>query len=549
MELRKNLILRSPRSGRLEGRTALVPAAGNRLTRSCLGMTTILMLAACTVGPDYQRPAAPVPAAYKEAAQKEAGWAVARPSDATDRGAWWSVYHDPVLDDLEQQIDISNQKLKAAEAAFRQAEAIVTQARAGFFPTAQINASATRSRGGGGGGGTSASTGAGTSTGTSTGTITGRGGSGGIANFFGTTGSASWVPDLWGKVRRTVEGDVASAQASAGDVANARLAAQAQLASAYLQLRVADELKRLLDAAVKAYGESLRISQNQYNAGIASASDVAQARTQLESTQARAIATGVLRAQFEHAIAVLIGKPPAELTIAPVATVPALPDIPAGLPSTLLERRPDIAAAERRMAAANAQIGVAEAAFFPTVTLSASSGSAAATLAKLLSASNRIWSFGSTLVETIFDAGARHAVVEQDRAVFDATVADYRQVVLTGFQQVEDELAALRILAEQAAAQDIAVAASREAERIISNQYKAGTVAYTAVVVAQTAALTNAEAALSVRQSRLLAGVALIQALGGGWDASQVPDRARIESDSPLNFSPFPPADALPKLW
>jgi NodT family efflux transporter outer membrane factor (OMF) lipoprotein len=484
-------------------------------------MTTILlMLTACTVGPDYQRPAASVPAAYKEAANEVANWRVARPADAIDRGAWWSVYHDPVLDDLERQIDISNQTLKAAEAAFRQAEAIVAQARAGFFPTAQINASATRSRGGGGGG---------------AGASAGRSGSGSISNFFSIAGSASWILDLW--------------QADAGDGANARLAAQGQLATDYVQLRVADELKRLLEAAVKGYGESLRISQNQYDAGIAAASDVAQARTQLESTRAQAIATGVLRAQLEHAIAVLIGKPPAELAIATVASVPALPDIPAGLPSTLLERRPDIAAAERRMAAANAQIGVAEAAFFPAVTLSASSGSAAATLGKLLSASSRIWSFGSTLVETVFDAGARHAQVEEARAQFDATVADYRQTVLTGFQQVEDQLAALRILAQQGAAEDIAVTASREAERIIFNQYKAGTVAFTAVVVAQTAALTNAEAALSVRQSRLVASVALIQALGGGWDAAQVPDREHIESDSPLNFSPLPPADAWPKLW
>jgi NodT family efflux transporter outer membrane factor (OMF) lipoprotein len=538
MALRKNVILRSPRGGRLEGRTAPILAAANRFTSSCTGMTLLMALSACTVGPDYQRPAAAVPAAYKEAPKMEANWQVARPSDAIDRGAWWSIYHDPVLDGLERQIAISNQNLKAAEATFRQAEAIVAQARAGFFPTAQINAAATRSRGSGGGGGGGASAG----------TSTGRGGSGTIANFFSTTGSASWIPDLWGKVRRTLEGDVATAQADASDVANARLAAQGQLASDYMQLRVADELKRLLDAAVKAYSESLRISQNQYDAGIAAASDVAQARTQLESTRAQAIATGVLRAQLEHAIAVLIGKPPAELTIAAVASLPALPGIPPELPSALLERRPDIASAERRMAAANAQIGVAEAAFFPAVTLSADAGSAAATLAKLLSASSRIWSFGSTLVETIFDAGARHALVEQDRAAFDATVADYRQAVLTGFQQVEDELSGLRILAEQAAAEDIAVASSREAERIIGNQYKAGTVAYTAVVVAQTAALTNAEAALTVRQSRLVASVALIQALGGGWDAAQMPDRERIESDNPLNFSPFPPADALPKL-
>ena len=296
----------------------------------------------------------------------------------------------------------------------------------------------------------------------------------------------------------------------------------------------------------KAFGESLRISQNQYNAGIVSASDVAQARTQVESTQARAIAVGVLRAQFEHAIAVLVGKPPAELTIAPVATVPGLPEIPAGLPSILLERRPDIASAERRMAAANAQIGVAEAAFFPTITLSADFGGAAAKLAKLLTTSGRVWAFGSSLAETVFDAGARHAQVEEARALLDAAIADYRQTVLTGFQQVEDQLAAQRILAEQAVAQDSAVASAREAERIITNQYKAGTVAFTSVVVAQTAALSNAETALTVSQSRLLAAVALIQALGGGWDAAQLPDRDRIEEDAPLNFSPFPPADALP---
>lgn len=490
------------------------------------GMAALLALSACTVGPDYRRPDAPVPAAYKE----EAGWRKARPADALDRGAWWSAFRDPVLDGLERQIDISNQNLRAAEAAFRQAEAIVAQARAGFFPTAQINVSAERSR---------------------------SPGSGVIANSFSLAASASWVPDLWGQVRRTVESNVAGAQASAGDLAGVRLAVQSQLAAAYLQLRVADELKRLLDAAVKAYGESLRISQNQYNAGIAAASDVAQARTQLESTRARAIAVGVSRAQLEHAIAVLIGKPPAELTIAVVASVPPLADIPAGLPSALVERRPDIAAAERRMAAANAQIGVAETAFFPDVTLSADSGTAAARIGKLLSASSRLWSFGSTLVQTVFDAGGRHAQVAQARAVFDETVAAYRQTVLSGFQQVEDQLAALRILAEQARALDSAVASSREAERIIFNQYKAGTVAYTNVVVAQTAALSNAEDALRVQQSRLVAAVALIQALGGGWDASQLPSRGRIESDVPLNFSPLPPADAispsfwdaLPKLW
>ena len=505
-----------------------------------LAAPAVLLLGACTIGPDYQRPPAPVPVVYKEAAAKE-GWRVARPADTFDRGAWWSVYRDPVLDSLERQVDISNQNIKSAEATFRQAEAIVTQARAGFFPTATLNASATRSRTSGGRVG---------STGVS------GGNTGSISNFFSISTTASWTPDLWDRVGRTVESDVASAQASAANVASARLAVQGQLASDYMQLRIADELKRLLDAAVKAYSESLRITQNQYTAGIVSASDVAQARTQVENTRAQAIATGVLRAQLEHAIAVLIGKPPAELTIVELPAVPALPEFPAGLPSELLERRPDVAAAERRMAAANAQSGVAEAAFFPTITLSADYGISASMLKRLFNTASRMWSVGSTLAQTLFDAGARHAIVEQDRAAFDATIADYRQTVLTGFQQVEDELAALRILADQAVAQEAAVVASHEAERIFLNQYKAGTVAYTSVVVAETTALANAETAINIRQSRLLANVALIQALGGGWDASQLPGRDLIETDVPLNFNPLPPADAvqsfwdgLPKLW
>lgn len=491
------------------------------------GAVLLAMLAACTVGPDYQRPSAPAPAWYKETAP---GWQLALPSDAMDRGAWWAVYRDPVLDRLERQIDISNQNLKAAEAAFRQAEALVAQARAGYFPTLTANASAQRSR---------------------------SPGSGVIANQFNLNEAASWIPDLWGRVRRTVEGQVANAQASAGDLASARLAAQGALASDYMQLRIADELKRLLGAAAAAYRESLRITRNQFRSGTADQSAVSQAEAQLASTEAQLIATGVLRAQLEHAIAVLIGKPPAAFAIAETTEAIAIPAIPPGLPSALLERRPDIAAAERRMAAANAQIGVAEAAFFPDLTLSAQSGVTAAKLAKLLTASARAWSFGGNLVQTIFDAGARQAQVAEARAAFDQTVAEYRQTVLAGLQQVEDELAALRILAEQAQAQDAAVAAAREAERIITNQYKAGTVAYTNVIVAETTALADAENAVNIRQSRLVASVALIQALGGGWDASQLPSRDRIERDNPLDFSPLPPPDtfshsfwdSLPKLW
>jgi NodT family efflux transporter outer membrane factor (OMF) lipoprotein len=482
------------------------------------------VVSACTVGPDYQRPDAPVPALYKEA-----GWKVGQPLDAIDRGAWWSIYKDPLLDDLEKQIDISNQNLKAAEAAFQQAEWIVAQARAGFFPTVDLNAGAQRSRTGGG---SSSSTGAGRS--------------GFTSSAFSTSASASWVPDLWGKIRRTVEGDVASAQASAGDLASARLSAQGTLASDYLQLRMADELKRLFDAAASYYAESLRITRNQYQSGTADQSAVSQAEAQLESTQAQAIAVGVTRAQLEHAIAVLIGKPPAEFSIPPTEVKIAVPVIPAEMPSALLERRPDIATSERQMAAANAQIGVAVAAFYPDITLSADFGTSALTLNRLLATSSRFWSFGSNLVQTIFDAGARSAQVEQARAVFDQTVANYRQTVLTAFQQVEDQLAALRILAQQAEVQDKAVAAAFEAARIINNQYLAGTVAFTSVVVADQTALANAETAVNIRQSRLVASAALIQALGGGWDTTQLPSRERIEESAPLNFSPFPPADAVP---
>ncbi|HEY1261197.1 MAG TPA: efflux transporter outer membrane subunit [Stellaceae bacterium] len=495
--------------------------------------TAFLALAACTVGPDYRKPPAPVPARYKEAAAA-AGWAVAQPIDAVARGDWWSVYNDPVLDGLERRIDISNQNLKAAEAAYRQAEWLVAQARAGFFPTGTLNASAQRSRGSGTG-----SSAGGAASGSA------GGGSGKIVDFFSVSAAASWTPDLWGQIRRTVESQVASAQASAGDLANARLSAQGQLATDYLQLRIADELKRLLDTSAAAFAESLRITKNQYAAGVASQSDVSQAEAQLESTQAQAIAVGVTRAQFEHAIAVLVGVPPAALSIPPTDVVTAVPAVPAGLPSALLERRPDIAAAERIMAAANAQIGVAEAAFFPNITLSADAGEAAISLAKLVSASGRFWSFGGNLVETVFDAGARNAAVQQARAVYDQDVADYRQTVLSAFQQVEDQLAALRILAQQAVAQEAAVKAAREAERVLNNQYLAGTVAYTSVIVAEQTALSDAETALNIRQSRLVASAALIQALGGGWDVEDLPTRAHIDTDAPLDFNPLPPADAF----
>jgi NodT family efflux transporter outer membrane factor (OMF) lipoprotein len=495
-----------------------------RVTATAVG-AVLLGLAGCTVGPDYRRPDAPVPAAYKEAWKPGPlvkGWRETRPADGIDRGAWWSIYHDPVLDKLEREIDISNQNLKAAEAAFREAEATVAAARAQFFPTAALDASATRARSSG----NSAPT---------------AGFGGGISNRFVAETTASWVPDLWGSVRRTVESDIATAQASAATLANARLSAQGELATAYIELRSADELARLLDASVKAFTQALQIVTNQYRSGTTDESAVAQAQAQLDATRAQLIAVEVTRAQLEHSIAVLIGKTPAEVTIAPTELMIAVPLIPFEMPSALIERRPDIAAAERDMQAANAEIGVSVAAFYPTVTLSGDYGVSAEMLRKLFTTASRIWSFGSTAAETIFDGGARNAQVEHDEAAYDASVATYRQAVLTAFQQVEDELASERILAEQAVAAESAVKAAREAERVINNQYLSGTQAYTAVIVAENTALGDAETALNIRQSQLVASAALVEALGGGWDASQLPSPDKIENDAPLNFNPIPP--------
>jgi NodT family efflux transporter outer membrane factor (OMF) lipoprotein len=497
-----------------------------RLSRTG-AVAAVAALSACAVGPDYHRPLAPVSAHYKEV-QPQPGWKFGQPSDDFNRGAWWAVYNDPVLDGLERRIDISNQNLKAAAAALRQSEEIVAEARAGFFPTGTANFQAQRSLSSG-------------SSSSGTGSASFSGGGGRISSFFTDNVTASWTPDFWGQVRRTVEANVANAQASAADLANARLSAQGTLAGDYLQLRIADELKRLLDASAVAYAESLRITQNQYRSGTTDQSAVSQAAAQLESTQAQAIATGVTRAQFEHAIAVLIGVPPADLMIAPVETLIQIPDVPPGLPSALLERRPDIAAAERTMALANAEIGVQLAAFYPTITLSADAGTAAANFLKLASKTGEFWSFGGTLVETVFDAGLRRAEVQAAIAVFDQDLANYRQTVLTAFQQVEDQLAALRILAQEATVQDAAVASAREAVRVLNNQYLAGTVAYTSVIVAEQTALGDAETALTIRQDRLVASASLIQALGGGWNATQLPSRGRIEEAAPLNFNPLPP--------
>ena len=467
-----------------------------------------IALTACAVGPNYHKPSAPVPQAFKEAQ----GWKPAEPRDAASGTAWWSVYDDATLDGLEKQIDVSNQTLKSSEASWRQAVALVSQARAGLFPTVGASASATRSRG------TAIETSGGTTTVTGIATTQASH----PVNEFNLAGTASWDLDIWGKIRRTIEGDVASAQASEADLAAARLSLQGMLASDYLQLRVADEQRQLLEQTVDAYKRALQITQNQYNVGIVAKTDVITAETQLEGAQSQEINIGVTRATLEHAIAVLVGKPPADFSLASATLGSAVPVAPTGVPSSLLERRPDIAAAERQMKAANAQIGVAVAAYFPDLTLNGSYGFASNVVSHLVSSPNNLWSVGATAADTLLDFGARSAQVREARAAYDGTVANYRQTVLSAFQQVEDELATLRILEQQVQVQDQAVKSANLAAQLTLNQYKAGTVAYTSVVTAQTIALGDAVTLLTLRQTRLTASVALIQALGGGWDAASL---------------------------
>lgn len=458
-------------------------------------------LAACAVGPNYHKPTAPTPARFKEAQ----GWKPAEPRPAASGTRWWAVYQDPLLNSLEQQIDVSNQTLKQSYAAWQEAVATAREAGAQLFPTVDLEASATRSQS------TTASlTGA-----TLPGLSKPR-----PFNLFSLSAAPSWDIDLWGKIRRTIENAVATAKASEDELAAARLSAQATLATDYIELRLVDENKHLLEETVTAYRRSLEITQNQYNAGIVAKTDVITAQTQLEGAQSQLIGLGVQRAQLEHAIAVLVGKPPAEFSIAPAKLGDTIPVVPTGLPSALLERRPDVATAERQMAAANAEIGVAIAAYFPDLTLTGSYGFEKTAIAGLVSAPNAAWSFGGNATETLLDFGARKYQVQEARAAYDAAVANYRQTVLTAFQQVEDALAALRVLQAQYTVADQTVQDANKAVELYINQYKAGTVAYTSVVTAQTTALTDAQNLLTIRQSRLVATVSLIQALGGGWTTS-----------------------------
>jgi len=474
----------------------------------------VMMLTACAVGPDYKRPelsAHGTQASFKEALD----WKVAAPQDEIKRGKWWEAYGDSELNALVEQVDINNQNLKIAEAKYRQAQALSSSVRAGFFPTLSATASETRSRAA-----SSRTSSVSNTTGLNTSTGAGSGGSSATLTNHNLSAIFSWEIDVWGRIRRQVEANDASAQASAADLESARLSAQSDLASNYFQLRINDTQKQLLNETVYAYTKSLELTRNRYKVGVAGKVDVAQAETQLKSAEAQAIDFGVQRAQLEHAIALLIGEAPGNFALSALTSAKwnvAVPATPLILPSSLLERRPDIAGAERRAAAANAQIGVAKAAYYPTLSLTGNGGYSSPSLANWISAPNRFWSLGPSLAETILDFGKRSAVTDQAVAAYDQSVATYRQTVLQAFQDVEDNLAALNILEAEAKVQEEAVRAARESVTLTLNQYKAGTVSYLNVVSVQTALLSNERTAMTLTGRRLAASVGLIKALGGGW--------------------------------
>jgi NodT family efflux transporter outer membrane factor (OMF) lipoprotein len=445
-----------------------------------------LLAFGCAVGPKYVRPTVQIPAAYKETGD----WKIANPQDGIIRGAWWKIFNDPRLDALEEQVNISNQNIAQAVAQYQEARAALQAARAGFFPTVSATGSYTRSHG-------------------LSGTVS--------DNLL--SGDVSWEIDLWGKIRRTLEAGRATAQASDADLENIRLSAQAQLAQDYFQLCSLDAQKKLLDDTVVIYQKFFDLTKNQYASGVAAQSAVIQAKTQLEATQAQAIDIGVQRSRLEHAIAVALGKPASDFSISVLTLPTTVPSIPAGFPSEILERRPDIAAAERTVAAANAQIGVAESAYFPTLTLGASASYGSSNLANLFSSPNPLWSLGPVLAGTIFDAGLRQAQTAEARAAYDADVASYRQTVLTAFQQVEDNLAALRILEQEEKVQDQTVKDAQKAVELETNQYKAGTASALDVIITTASALTDEKAAVIILGERMNACVLLIQYLGGGWKA------------------------------
>jgi NodT family efflux transporter outer membrane factor (OMF) lipoprotein len=460
-----------------------------------------LLLGGCMVGPKYTKPSVPTTPAYKETD----GWKVAQPGDALPRGQWWEIFRDPELHALEEEVAAANQNLKIAEARLRQARALVRFNRAALFPTisaglglSSIRDSANRPF------------------------LTPNASTGSSGDLLFSL-DMSYEIDLWGRVRRTVAAARQEAQATAADLETARLSLQAELAMDYFELRAADAQKQLLDETVKAFEATLRLTTNRFQGGAAPKSDVAQAQTQLEATQAQATDVTVQRAQFEHAIATLIGKPPAAFSLSPRPLDTRPPDIPVGLPSQLLERRPDIAAAERRVAEANEQIGIAKAAYYPTLMLNASVGFEGTSFGNVLNASSLLWAVGASITQTIFDAGRRRATSDAVRASYEAIVAAYRQTTLTAFQQVEDNVAALRILEQETEQQRRAVESAQLSLQLSTNRYRGGVDTYLQVLTAQTVALANQRNEIDVLRRRMGASVQLVKALGGGWDVAELP--------------------------
>jgi len=479
-------------------------------------------LGGCVVGPKYQRPAAPAPAAFKELTpadfSKTDGWKVAQPQDNVLHGKWWTMFNDPQLNALEEQVNISNQNVQSAMASYMAARALVKEARAQYYPTVTVAPGITASR-----------QGAAASLAVTPGTSV----------FYTLPFDATWVPDLWGRVRNQVRANTASAQASAADLENARLTAQAEVAVDYYDLRGQDDLKQLLDSTVIAFQESLDLTKALYETGIDSDESVAQAETQLETTQAQDTNLGIMRSQFEHAIAMLVGQPASSFSIPAEPLKSKPPAIPFGVPSQLLERRPDVAANERLMEQANAQIGVAYAAYYPTLTLSASIGLESESFTKWFTWASRFFSAGPSLSETLYDGGLRHATVLQFRAQYDETVANYRQTVLTAFQQVEDNLAALRILSIEIQQTDTAVTSAERNLKIATDRYKLGIDPYLNVITAQTTLLSNQQTAVNLRIQQMTSSVQLIEALGGGWDSSLLPTPNQVlHQDSPPPQAP-----------
>ena len=461
-----------------------------------------LQLTGCVVGPKYHQPAVQAPPAYKEVGD----WKPAEPNDQNLGGNWWTVFQDPQLDALELQVDVSNQNLKAAEAQFQQARAALRYNRADYYPTVTAGPSATRTR---------VSANAPTSS-----LLRGT-----TFNDFVFPFDVSYQADVWGRVRKTVESSREQAQASAADLATVNLSMHADLAVDYFQARSLDAQEQLLNTTVTQYEQALELNESRFQGGIASEVEVEQAKTILQTTRAQAIDVGVARAQFEHAVAILIGKPPAEFSLPPLPLTAPPPHIPVGVPSVLLERRPDIAAAERLVASANAQIGVAKSAYYPTISLGASGGFESSSITTLLNGPSGLWSLGLSAVGTVFDVGRRRALTDQARSAYDSQVANYRQTVLNGFQQVEDNLAAVRILENEAQVQDQAVVAAQRSLDLSITRYKGGVTSYLEVITAQNAALTDEVTAVNILGRRMANTVLLIQALGGGWDRSSLPER------------------------